>query len=346
MHPAKLWRPLGKSDGTTPVNVQCRLCSHFCNIAPDTTGKCGVRKNVNGELYTLVFDKVAATNLDPIEKKPLFHFLPGTNSFSFGTVGCNLSCSFCQNYSLSTTPRLTGKIYGQQTSPERLVELALETGAESIAYTYSEPTIFFELVEETAKLAIKHGLKNILVSNGFQSPECLEALKDIIHACNIDLKGATESFYANVCGAHLNPVLRNLKTIREMGWWLEVTTLVIPDENDDRNELETIARFINDELGSDTPWHISRFHPTYKMLDNIPTPLKTLEEAAAIGKKAGLNYVYIGNVSGHDWHDTKCPKCGSIVIERKGYSAARGNYSTCPSCNASIAGVWSTHDPR
>ncbi|SIN74168.1 AmmeMemoRadiSam system radical SAM enzyme [Halodesulfovibrio marinisediminis] len=346
MHPARLWKTLGKSDGTTPVNVQCRLCSHFCNIAPDTTGKCGVRKNVDGKLYTLVFDKVAAANLDPIEKKPLYHFLPGTTSFSFGTVGCNLTCSFCQNYTLSTTPRLTGQILGQHTKPERLVELALESGAQSISYTYSEPTIFFELVEATAKLAIKHGLKNILVSNGFQSPECLAELKDLIHACNIDLKGATESFYSDICGAHIRPVLRNLKIIREMDWWLEVTTLVIPDENDDEKELSTIARFINDELGSDTPWHISRFHPAYKMQNRIPTPIETLRKAAAIGKEAGLNYVYLGNIPGREGRDTLCPKCGAIVIERKGYSAARGDYSKCPTCDTPIPGVWSIHDSR
>lgn len=346
MHPAKLWRPLGESDGSAPTNVQCRLCSHFCKIKPDNFGICGVRKNVNGKLYTLVYDRVAAANLDPIEKKPLYHFLPGTNTFSFGTVGCNLACSFCQNYSLSTTPRLTGNITGQLTRPEQIVALALESGAKSISYTYSEPTIFFELVVETAKLAIDHGLKNILVSNGFQSPECLAELKDLIHACNIDLKAATEAFYHNICGAHIRPVLRNVKTIRQMGWWLEVTTLLVPKENDDKKELETLACFINDELGSDTPWHITRFHPTYKMQDHIATPIESLEQAAAIGKKAGLNYVYVGNIQGHNGRDTQCPKCGCTVIHRKGYTAAKNDYSNCPSCKAHIAGVWSTHDSR
>lgn len=346
MHPARLWKTLGKSDGSAPTNVQCRLCSHFCNIAPDKTGTCGVRKNVNGKLFTLVYDRVAAANLDPVEKKPLYHFLPGTNTFSFGTVGCNLACSFCQNYSLSTTPRLTGCITGQLTKPEQIVELALESGAQSISYTYSEPTIFFELMVETAKLAIKSGLKNIMVSNGFQSPECLAELKDLIHACNIDLKAASESFYTNICGAHIRPVLRNLKTIREMGWWLEVTTLVIPEENDDKEEFKTIARFINDELGSDTPWHISRFHPTYKMQDHIPTPLETLEQAAAIGKEAGLHYVYLGNVQSCKGRDTLCPECSYPVIQRRGYTAPKGDYSNCPSCNAPIAGIWSTHDSR
>ncbi|WP_027361049.1 AmmeMemoRadiSam system radical SAM enzyme [Halodesulfovibrio aestuarii] len=346
MHLARLWRPLGKSEDSAPTNVQCRLCSHFCNIAPDHTGICGVRKNINGKLFTLVFDKVAAANLDPVEKKPLYHFLPGTNTFSFGTVGCNLSCSFCQNYSLSTTPRLTGCITGQLTKPEHIIELALESGAESIAYTYSEPTIFFELMAETAALAIKHGLKNIMVSNGFQSPECLAELKDLIHACNIDLKAASESFYHTICGAHIRPVLQNLKTIRKMGWWLEVTTLVIPEENDNKEELTTIARFINEELGSDTPWHISRFYPTYKMQNHFPTPLETLEQAADIGKKAGLHYVYIGNVQGHNGRDTHCPECGHTVIPRKGYTAAKGDYSTCPTCKAKIAGIWSTHDSR
>ena len=341
MHPAKLWRPLGK-DNEESALVQCRLCSHFCTIPPDETGLCGVRQNKNGSLYTLVFDKVAAANLDPIEKKPLYHFLPGTNTFSFGTVGCNLTCSFCQNYSLSTMPRLTGNVTGQLTKPEQLVSLALESGAKSISYTYSEPTVFFELMVETAKLAIENGLKNVMVSNGFQSPECLKELKPLIHACNIDLKAATESFYANICGAHIKPVLNNLRTMREMGWWIEVTTLLVPDENDDRKELETLARFIADDLGCNTPWHISRFHPTYKMQDHKATPLESLEQAASIGKDAGLSYVYVGNIHGHHGRDTQCPSCGSTVIQRKNYTAARNDYSNCPSCKTHIAGVWST----
>jgi pyruvate formate lyase activating enzyme len=346
MHPARLWRPLGETGGSAPVNIRCRLCNHLCNIAPDETGLCGVRKNVGGKLFTLVHDKVAAANLDPVEKKPLYHFLPGTNTFSFGTAGCNLACSFCQNYSLSTTPRLTGNITGQLTRPERIVALAIESGAKSIAYTYSEPTVFFELMAETAELAIQHGLKNIMVSNGFQSPECLAELKDLIHACNIDLKAATESFYHTICNAHIRPVLRNLKTIRDMGWWLEVTTLLVPGENDSKDEIETLARFINDELGSDTPWHISRFHPTYKMQDHVATPLEALEQAAAIGKKAGLHYVYVGNIHGHEGRDTQCPTCGCTVIRRKSYTAAKNDYSHCPACKAHIAGVWSTNDLR
>ncbi|OBQ55758.1 AmmeMemoRadiSam system radical SAM enzyme [Halodesulfovibrio spirochaetisodalis] len=346
MHPARLWRPLEKADHSEYADVKCRLCSHFCTIAPEHIGLCGVRKNVNGKLYTLVYDRVAAANLDPVEKKPLYHFLPGTNTFSFGTVGCNLACSFCQNYSLSTAPRLTGQITGQMTKPEQIVALALESGAKSISYTYSEPTVFFELMAETAEIAIQHGLKNIIVSNGYQSPECLEELKDLIHACNIDLKAATESFYHSICKAHIRPVLRNLKTIRDMGWWMEVTTLLVPGENDDKEEIATLARFINDELGSDTPWHLSRFHPTYKMQDHIATPLEDLERAAAIGKDAGLHYVYVGNVHGHGGRDTLCPACGCTVIRRKSYTAAKNDYSHCPTCKADIAGIWSTNDPR
>lgn len=347
MHPARLWRPLGQQIGESKANsIQCRLCSHFCKIHPDEIGRCGVRKNVKGELKTLVYSKIAAANLDPVEKKPLYHFMPGTNTFSFGTAGCNLSCSFCQNYSISVMPRVTGKVTGEMSRPDQLVALALESGAKSISYTYSEPTVFFELMADTAELAIKKGLKNIMVSNGFQSPECLAELKDLIHACNIDLKAATESFYSNICGAHIRPVLNNLKTIRKMGWWLEVTTLIVPDENDKDEELKTLARFINDELGSDTPWHISRFHPTYKMQGHEPTPPETLEYASVIGKAAGLNYVYVGNVHGHKGRDTLCPSCGYTVIERNSYIAAPRDYSQCPSCKKPIAGIWSSNDSR
>jgi pyruvate formate lyase activating enzyme len=287
--PARLWKPL--SGG----KVQCRLCSHYCVIEPGSRGECGVRFNDKGELATFVGDQVAALNLDPVEKKPLYHFYPGTLTFSLGTQGCNLSCSFCQNYSLSQPPRRGEDVAGQTVTPEGLVAGALANDARSLSYTYSEPTVFFELAEATAQLAHDRGLLNILVSNGFQSPEATAALDGLIDAANIDLKAFTEEFYQEQCGARLAPVLKTLKQIKAQGWWLEVTSLLIPGLNDSDAE------------------------PSYKLLDREPTPVSTLERAYAIGKEAGLNYVYVGNVPGHDGNNTSCPGCNEVAIERRGF---------------------------
>ncbi len=334
MHAARLWKALDNG------LVQCRLCSHFCRIPPGERGKCGVRENQGGVLSTLVYDRVAATNVDPIEKKPLYHFLPGSLAFSFGTMGCNLGCSFCQNYTLSQPPREGLPIQGRRLEPQELVGAALESGCASIAYTYSEPTIFFELMEDTARLAQDKGLKNIIVSNGFMSPECLDALAPLVQAANIDLKAFTPDFYADVCQAKLEPVKKNLKHISELGWWLEVTTLVIPGLNDHPDELALMAGFIHDELGADTPWHLSRFHPEYRLLDRPVTPLATLERAWDIGRRAGLNHIYVGNVPGNDHNSTYCPQCGHTVIERLGFAVGevllRGG--VCQDCGKAVAG--------
>lgn len=335
MHPAKLWVPLHDN------KVQCRLCAHACVIHSGNTGQCGVRKNEEGSLLTATYDTIAAANLDPIEKKPLYHFLPTTTSFSFGTMGCNLSCSFCQNYTLSSPPREGIPVRGQLATPNVLVEEALRSGAKSISYTYSEPTIFYELMVDTARLAIQKGLMNVMVSNGFQSSECLESLDGLIHACNIDLKGFTEDFYKQHCGARLAPVLKNLKHIIRLGWWLEVTTLIIPDANDSDDELHNMAVFIRDELGKDVPWHISRFHPAYQMLDRPPTSIERLERAWEIGRKAGLSFVYIGNAHGHPSEHTYCPSCGNIVVRRTGYRTKPVSIPTCSGCNTRIPGIWS-----
>ncbi|MGE4299396.1 MAG: AmmeMemoRadiSam system radical SAM enzyme [Desulfovibrionaceae bacterium] len=343
MHLAMLWKPL--ANGVT----QCRLCSHYCRIQPGATGRCGVRVNQDGALHTLVFDRVAALNLDPVEKKPLFHFLPGTVTFSLGTMGCNLSCSFCQNFSLSQPPREGRPVQGQHATPEDIVAGAKRLGARSISYTYSEPTVFSELVLATATRAVAQGLKNILVSNGFQSPQCLDALGPYIHAANIDLKAFTDAFYRQRCGARLAPVLATLKHIVRLGWWLEVTTLVIPGLNDSAPELRDIARFIHDELGPDVPWHVSRFHPTHRLTDRPPTPVATLERAWTIGRDAGLRHVYLGNVRGHPGEHTLCPACGGVAVERVGFSVAplRGAPGVCPACGTAIAGVgWDTLEAR
>lgn len=338
MHQAALWKPLENG------RVQCRLCAHFCRIAPGQRGICGVRENRDGTLFTLVYDKVAAVNLDPVEKKPLYHFLPGSLTFSFGAMGCNLSCTFCQNADLSQSPRQGRPITGQAVTPEALVQAALDSGAASISYTYSEPTVFFELMRDTATLAKKAGLKNILVSNGFQSPQCLDELGPLIDAANIDLKAWNEEFYRDICGARLGPVKKNLVHIRRLGWWLEVTTLLIPGLNDDPGELREMAAFVFAELGADTPWHLSRFHPDHAMRDRGPTPPKTLEAARDIGRAAGLRFVYVGNLGPGERNDTLCPSCGATVVRRTGFSAepARLRAGACPDCGAMVAGVWGT----
>ena len=337
MHSARLWKE-GKDNG-----VQCRLCNHFCKLKPEEYGLCGVRQNKQGQLVTLVYDKVAAANVDPIEKKPLFHFQPGTWSFSIGTMGCNLSCEFCQNDSLSQGPKTSHRVSGQSISPQHIVHSAQKYDCHSISYTYSEPTIFYELVADSSALAHESGIKNVLVSNGFMSKDCLQALAPSVDAINVDLKAFTEDFYTRYCGAKLKPVLNNLKTIVGLGWWLEVTTLIIPELNDTQKELQDIATFIVQELGADVPWHISRFHPAYHMQKTLPTPVSTLEKAYDLGKQAGLSYVYLGNVPGHNSESTKCPKCGQTVIQRRAFTMNASNLegNTCAHCGALIAGVFS-----
>ncbi|SKA72320.1 pyruvate formate lyase activating enzyme [Paucidesulfovibrio gracilis DSM 16080] len=333
---ARLWQPLNDD------RVQCRLCRRMCVIAPGERGYCGVRENRDGILYSLVYDRLAALNLDPVEKKPLYHFLPGSQTFSFGTAGCNFSCAFCQNDSLSQLPRQGGTIPGRVAGPAELVDAALRNQATSIAYTYSEPTIYFELMRDTATLAKEQGLRNILVSNGYQGPECLEKLGPLIHAANIDLKAFTDTFYKDLCGARLAPVLENLRIMREMGWWLEITTLVIPGWNDEQAELMSLAGCIAETLGKDTPWHVSRFHPQFRLMDTQPTPLPTLERALRAGHEAGLRYVYIGNVPGHEANHTFCPGCGERLVERLGFGVRdyRIGDGHCPDCGHPIAGVW------
>jgi len=299
--------------------VRCNLCSHRCLIANGKRGICSVRENQSGTLYSLVYGLAIAANVDPIEKKPLFHFLPGTKSFSIATAGCNFRCSFCQNWQISQINKgPSGQIIGEELPPEKVVEEALKTGCRSIAYTYTEPTIFFEYATDTAKLAKKKGLANIFVSNGYQTPETIKEMKGLIDAANIDLKSFSDEFYRKICGARLAPVLESIRLMHQVGIWIELTTLVVPKQNDSEKELTQIAKFIA-SIDKNIPWHISRFHPDYKMLDSSPTPLKTLTTAYQIGKKEGLNYVYLGNVITEDKENTYCPKCGNLAIKRIGY---------------------------
>ncbi|WP_031388687.1 AmmeMemoRadiSam system radical SAM enzyme [Desulfonatronum thiodismutans] len=331
---ARLWKPLKDE------KVQCRLCAHFCVIAENERGRCGVRVNRRGRLYTLVRDTVAALNLDPVEKKPLYHYFPGTKTLSLGTMGCNLSCSFCQNSSLSQPPRRGEAVRGERVRAQAVVDLALRSKAASISYTYSEPTIFFELVEDVATRARERGLGNIIVSNGFQSRECLESWGPLIDAANIDLKAFSEGFYKDICGARLQPVLDNLKTIRGLGWWLEVTTLLIPGLNDDPGELRAMADFICRELGPQTPWHLSRFHPDYAMLDRPPTPPQSLKKAWEIGKEAGLSHVYVGNITGVAGEATECSGCGTPLLLRQGFHVRNIGMDdgACRACGAPVEG--------
>jgi len=272
--------------------VRCLACAHKCLIGNGKAGICGVRKNIDGKLFLLVYGKVISMNVDPIEKKPLYHFLPRTNSFSIGTVGCNLRCDFCQNFDISQASK-QGYVVGQEISSNGVVGQALRTDCKSISYTYSEPIISAEFIKETAELARKKGLKNIMVSNGYWSKESFEYLKDVIDAVNIDLKG-NDIFYKKYCGGNLQPVLDTIKRCHESGIHIEVTTLVIPGLNDSREDFEMIAKFLS-ELDQGIVWHISRFFPMYKMQDRDMTPRKTLDIAYEIGKKY-LRHVYLGNV--------------------------------------------------
>jgi len=299
--------------------VRCNLCNHRCLISPGKRGICFVRENKNGSLYSLVYGIALAANIDPIEKKPLFHFQPGTESFSIATAGCNFRCEFCQNWNISQiTKGPKGEIIGEKLSPNEIVKKAKRTGCASIAYTYTEPTIFFEYAQDTAKLAKKEGITNVFVTNGYQTPETIKEMAKFVDAANIDLKSFSEKFYQKVCGAKLKPVLDSIKLMHKAGIWVEVTTLVVPKQNDSKKELTQIAQFIA-KINKSIPWHISRFHPDYKMLDAFPTPIETLEMAYGIGKKAGLKYVYLGNIITETKENTYCPKCNNLAIRRVGY---------------------------
>jgi pyruvate formate lyase activating enzyme len=276
-------------------NIKCLACAHKCVIAEGKTGICGVRKNIKGKINLLVYGRVIAKHIDPIEKKPLYNFLPGSKTFSIGTLGCNFKCDFCQNFDISQAKTLYGeKIIGEEITPKQIVDQAIDSGCKSISYTYNEPATFIEFVRDIAELAKKSGLKNILVTNGYLSKESFDFIKDYIDAMNIDLKSFNEDFYKKLCGASLQPVLDTIKRVHDAKIHLELTTLVIHEENDSSVEFEKIAKFIA-KIDKNIPWHISRFFPMYKMQHKPVTPLATLERAEAIGRRY-LKYVYIGNI--------------------------------------------------
>jgi len=321
--------------------VRCGLCNHRCRIKDGKKGVCRVRENRDGTLFSLVYGKVIARHLDPIEKKPLFHFLPGSRSYSVATVGCNLHCRFCQNADISQMPADHDRVLGEETAPESLVDEATESRSATIAYTYTEPTIYFELALDTARLASAGGIRNVFVTNGYMTRECLEEIHPDLHAANVDLKAFTDRFYKEQCGARLDPVLRTLETMHAQGVWVEVTTLLIPGLNDDPAELRDLAGFIAG-LDPGIPWHISRFHPTYR-LTNVPsTPPSSIHRAREIGREAGLQYVYTGNLPGDEGENTACHACGEPLIERRGFSVGRNRIrkGSCPACGAAVPGVW------
>jgi len=320
--------------------VHCHLCFHHCLIPKGKRGKCGVRENRGGTLYTLVYGKSIAQSIDPIEKKPLFHFYPGSRSFSVATMGCNFRCLHCQNFHISQVPGEESLILGDDLPPERIVELALKERCSSISYTYTEPTIFFEYALETARVASRRGLKNVFVTNGYITPEPLKTIQPHLHAANIDLKFFKDETYREVCGARLRPVLDSIRLYKELGIWLEITTLIIPGYNDSREELEAIAGFIA-RLGAETPWHVSRFYPTHRLLDRPRTPVDVLHTAGQVGLDAGLRYVYTGNVSCEEGENTYCHRCGRVLIRRRGFAVMQTSLSgsRCPGCGTTLDGV-------
>jgi len=333
---ALLWESLDES------KVRCHLCSHRCIIRSGKRGLCGVRANQAGELHTLVYGRLVAQNIDPIEKKPLFHMYPGSRSYSIATVGCNFKCTFCQNADIAQMPSdRAGLIMGKPAAPAEVVAAAQAADCRTIAYTYTEPTVYFEFAYDTARLAKESGISNVFVTNGYMTAEAFDTVAPYLDGANVDLKAFTDDFYKQYCGARLEPVKETLVRMKRGGVMVEVTTLIIPGLNDDRALLEALADFLAVELGPDTPWHISRFHPTYRLTDRGATPEKTLVEARRIGLEAGLHHVYIGNVPGSNGESTSCPGCERMVIERVGYQI-RGYHledGRCTFCGESVAGV-------
>jgi pyruvate formate lyase activating enzyme len=336
---AYLAKPL--SDGV----VQCRTCEHFCAVEPGEAGKCGVHRNLDGTLYLVVYGEAIAVHVDPIEKKPLFHFMPRGNILSIGTYGCNFRCPFCQNWQMSQARDFDDQrdYVGQRALPEALVSTCLRDSIPMIAYTYNEPTVFFEYTYDTAKLAHENGIKNVYVSNGYMSQDALDMIEPYLDGINVDLKAFTDEFYREQCQARLAPVKRNISYIaRETDIWIEVTTLLIPGLNDSDEELRAMAEWMAG-VDPELVWHVTAFHPDYEMHDRPRTSQPALARAYEIGTQAGLHYVYVGNVMDADRESTYCPKCGQKLIQRHWYSVKElwRERGVCSQCNHAIAGVWS-----
>ncbi len=323
-------------------SVSCHLCRHRCLISSGKRGICRVRENRHGSLYSLVYGQLVSEQIDPIEKKPLYHVLPGSQTYSIASVGCNFRCRHCQNHSIAQfEPGPESGVPGRPTDPLQIVQRALESGCRSISYTYTEPTVWGEYVCDVARLASDAGLFNIMVTNGYVTPEALDQMAPYINAANIDLKGFSESFYLNVASARLGEVLDCLRDFRRRGIWIEVTTLVIPQENDDHVQLAGCAGFIAGELGRDVPWHISRFFPQYRMCDRPATDSRALALVYHVGKAAGLRFVYVGNMAGES-QSTECPGCGRLLVERNGFCSRPVGLTgaRCSACGYAVPGLW------
>ena len=329
----------------TPLDggeIQCDLCPRHCRVSKGKRGSCRVRENRDGKYFSLVYGAPCAVHVDPIEKKPFFHVLPATHSFSLATAGCNLQCKFCQNWEISqASPE---EVYSYDVPPDLAVKKAKEVGAHSIAYTYVEPTIFYEYMLDTGLLAKKAGLLNVCHSNGFINPEPLRNLCKVMDAANIDLKGFTETFYRDLCNGELSPVLETLKMLKKEKVHIEITHLVIPTMNDEMSVVREMCLWIKKELGPDTPIHFSRFYPLYKLRSLPPTPVSTLDKVRAVALSAGLEYVYVGNIPGHEGEHTFCPKCKKRVIQRTGYMVGETHLKggKCGYCGKPIPGIWNT----
>jgi len=317
-------------------DVQCKLCPRLCIIKPDNLGNCGVRKNINGKLYSLVYGRSAATNIDPIEKKPLYHFLPGSFSFSIGTLGCNLHCKNCQNWGISQAK--SGDYPDYELLPEKIVEEAIRNNCKSISYTYNEPTVFYEYVLDTAKLAKKKKIRNNLITNGFVNEEPLRKLLPYIDAANVDLKSINNEFYKNNTNAWIEPILNSIKLMNKK-IWIELTNLIIPTLNDDLTKIKEMCEWI-ENVNKNIPLHFTAFYSMYKLLNIPPTSQEILLKAYGIAKKVGLNYVYVGNLQ-TDKNHTYCLKCNKLLIERLGFNVMQNNIRNgkC-SCGMKIAGIW------
>lgn len=321
-------------------DVNCSLCHQSCSIRPGKRGICAVRENRNGKLMTLVYGNLIASGVDPIEKKPFFHFLPGSLAYSIATVGCNFRCLHCQNADISQLSRDGGDISGIYVPPEEVVAAAVSRGCQSIAYTYTEPTIFFEYAYDVACLAHASKLRNVFVSNGYIGEEAADTIIPLLDGINIDLKGDDE-FYRQVCKARVEPVKHNIEKFWRAGVWVEVTTLVIPGYNDSVEVLTDMAQFLT-SISSDIPWHVSAFYPTYRLLDAPPTGIESIKRALKIGREAGIKHIYAGNVADES-ENTFCPNCGFILIERHGYRVMKNSLvqGHCPNCRTAVAGIWS-----
>ncbi len=344
MRECSLYKPLAGG------KLKCTACAHYCVVSPGFSGACGVRKNVGGKLYLLAYGSPVSLCVDPMEKKPLFHFLPGQQILSLGTLGCNFGCDFCQNWDISQAMKRARLEKGRELKeedffeetwpPEKLVGYAADNGIPAIAFTYNEPGILHEYALDTFKLALKKKIRTVYVSNGFASREAIDAVSPRLDAINIDLKSFQDGFYRRVCKGRLEPVLDSIKRYHKKGVWVELTTLAIPGQNDSDAELRQIAEFIA-SVDKTIPWHVTAFHPDYKMTGTPSTPLETLLKARKIGLAAGLKFVYAGNVSHAESESTCCPQCKKMLIERKGYSVdSFGFTGKCPSCKTRIPGVW------